>query len=162
MPQDQIDASAFSPDMYDFLLLLAKYEVQYLIVGGEAVIYYGYARLTGDVDIFYARDPANADRLYAAFRDFWGGPVPNLSSAEDLLQEGMIVQFGVPPNRLDLINTIDGVTFEEAWKGRHTLMIAGPKGQAAIHYIGLDALIRNKHASGRPKDLDDLRYLERR
>ena len=87
MPQDTVDASAFSPDVIEFLSLLEHHGVRYLIVGGEAVIYYGYTRLTGDVDFFYDREPRNADRLFSALSEFWGGTVPGISNAEELLPE---------------------------------------------------------------------------
>ena len=118
MPQETLEASSFSPDVCDFLRLRHKHNVKYLIVGGEAVIFYGYARLTGDVDFFYALTTDNVRQLYAALREFWNDGVPGLAQATELLQPGLIVQFGVPPNRIDLVNRIDGVTFEEAWSHR--------------------------------------------
>ncbi len=159
MPKEQLDASAFSPDMTEFLLLLHKHHVRYLIVGGEAVIYYGYARLTGDMDIFYDREGENVTRLYAALTEFWQGPAPGIDDAAELLQPDLVVQFGVPPNRLDLINTIDGVTFEKAWGGRTSVALSGPERATNINYVGLSELISNKRASGRPKDQDDLLHL---
>jgi hypothetical protein len=71
----------------------------------------------------------------------------------------MIIQFGYPPNRIDLLNTISGVTFDEAWKDKisEKLLIQGQR--VDIRYIGLAALIKNKAAVGRPKDLEDLKYL---
>ncbi len=160
--REQLEAGSFSPDITDFLRLLVAHEVQYLIVGGEAVIYYGYARLTGDVDFFYARNPANAERLHAALLEFWNGIVPDLSSADELLEEGLILQFGVPPNRIDLINRISGVSFEEAWNERTSAALPDNGGTIPIHYIGPRALMKNKEASGRAKDLVDLEYLRDR
>ena len=124
-------------------------------------ILHGHVRLTGDVDVFFSRDPDNIDRLHSALEEFWSGSIPGIGSREDLAPEGMIVQFGVPPNRIDLINAIDGVSFEEAWPGRVEAVIVGGGRETPVTFIGLDALIRNKRASGRPKDLDDLSYLRR-
>ncbi len=152
-------ASHFPQDFLDIFVLLRKHGVRFLIVGAEAVIYHGYARLTGDIDLFYEPSLKNRRALFAALREFWSGEVPGIGSAQDLARKGMIIQFGYPPNRIDLLNAISGVTFNEAWKGRisENLQV---RGQAiAVCYIGLAALIKNKKAVGRPKDLEDLKYL---
>ncbi len=158
MPEDKIDASSFSPDMCEFLVLLHKHAVKYLIVGGEAVIFYGYARLTGDIDFYYERSLENVGKLFDALLEFWAGSVPGLEKAEELLEPGLILQFGVPPNRIDLINQISGVEFAEAWPSRKTVSLVG-QAPVTIHYLGLRSLIQNKGASGRAKDLDDVEHL---
>lgn len=160
MPQDQVDAACFSADTRDFLVLLDKHEVMYMIVGGEAVIYYGYARLTGDIDFFYELSADNVRRLYVALQEFWQGSVPGVETAEELAQPGVIIQFGVPPNRIDLVNRIDGVEFEKAWPNRTRVRLRGKDVNIEVQYLGLDDLIRNKREAGRAKDLDDLKYLE--
>jgi hypothetical protein len=71
----------------------------------------------------------------------------------------MVFQFGYPPNRIDLINSISGVDFSKAWEGRTSEILSGQETPVSIHYIGLAALIKNKEAAGRPKDLEDLKYL---
>ena len=76
MPPQSIEAAHFSPDTREFIRLLDQHGVRYVIVGGEAVIYYGYARLTGDVDFFYDRDVANVRALFAALTEFWDGSIP--------------------------------------------------------------------------------------
>jgi hypothetical protein len=157
----RIDAGHFSPDTLAFIELLASHRVRYLVVGGEAVILHGHVRLTGDVDVFFSRDPGNLQRLYQALHAFWDGSIPGIASAVEFASPGAVVQFGQPPNRIDLINAIDGVSFEEAWPGRVEAVIVGDEGETPVAFIGLDALIRNKLASGRPKDLDDLAYLGR-
>jgi predicted nucleotidyltransferase len=149
----------FSRDIQDLLSLLFKHKVRYLIVGAEAVIYYGFARLTGDVDIFFEPSPKNCRTMFSALREFWAGPVPGIGSPAELATKGTIIQFGYPPNRIDLINTISGVDFPEAWKGRSSRTLLVRKRSVAVHYIGLSALIKNKEACGRPKDLEDLKYL---
>ena len=149
----------FSNDIREFLRLLHAHSVRHLIVGGEAVIYHGYARLTGDVDVFYDSSRENVARLFAALRAFWAGDVPGIASAEELAAPGAIFMFGRPPNRLDLLNRIDGVAFEEAWATREPVTL-GDDPALAVPYIGLDALLKNKRAAGRPKDEDDLVYLE--
>jgi hypothetical protein len=159
MPEDQLDSSSFSPDMCDFLALLHKHEVKYMIVGGEAVIFYGYARLTGDIDFFYERSLENAEKLFDVLLEFWGGSVPDLKDAGELLDPGLILQFGVPPNRIDLINQISGVEFEDAWPSRKTVSLVGQT-PTTIQYLGLSSLIQNKKASRRDKDIDDVNHLE--
>ncbi|MDD5223478.1 MAG: hypothetical protein PHE84_05770 [bacterium] len=152
--------SHFSEDLQEFIRLLAKFKVAYVIVGGEAVIYHGYARLTGDVDFFYESSPENAKRLYDALDEFWNGKIPSVGSPREFIKVGIIFQFGSPPNRIDLINTIEGVTFKEAWdnKIKEKIIIKGKT--YPVFYIGIKELIKNKKALGRYKDLDDLRYLK--
>ncbi len=111
-------ASHFSSDIKEFIKLLNVYGVRYVIVGGEAVIYYGYARLTGDVDFFYEPTTANVTYLYNALLDFWEGKIPGVKCSAELQTKGTIFQFGVPLNRIDLINSLDAVSFEEAWESR--------------------------------------------
>ena len=159
MPPTRIDAAHFSPDIRLFIGLLDRHEVRYLIVGGEAVILHGHVRLTGDVDFFFAGDEPNVGKLFAALEEFWDGDVPGLAGPEELMDEGVIVQFGLPPNRIDLINAIDGVEFTDAWSGRVEAVLVSPEGELRIPFIGLEALVLNKRASGRAKDLDDLSYL---
>ncbi|MBE9573723.1 MAG: nucleotidyltransferase [Proteobacteria bacterium] len=154
-------ASHFSKDIHQFLELLAKHKVKYVIVGGEAVIYYGYARLTGDVDFFFGTSKENAQCLYDALEEFWEGDIPGLDSFEGVMQSGTILQFGVPPNRIDLVNRIDGVTFEEAWTGKTTTSVEISGESIPVYFIGLDQLITNKDAIKRPKDLEDLKYLKK-
>ena len=161
MPKEHLIADSFSRDVLDFLLLLHQQDVRYLIVGGEAVIFHGYARLTGDMDFFYEATPENVRLLYEAPRKFWKGNVPGIAAAKELLQVGLVVQFGLPPNRIDLVNQIDGVNFKHAWLNRVIVRLKGAGlDDTLIFYLGRADLIRNKRASGRSKDLDDLRFLE--
>lgn len=153
-------ASYFSRDIQEFICLLGKHGVRYLIVGGEAVIYYGYARFTGDVDFFYEPSRENARRLFDALEEFWQGDIPGLSHWCELTEKGIVLQFGAPPNRIDLINEIDGVDFEEAWENRREENLEGGVCEGKVYFIGLEQLIKNKKASGRYKDLEDLKYLE--
>lgn len=151
--------AGFSEDILTFLRLLAKGRVRYLIVGGEAVIYHGYPRLTGDIDFFYDNTSLNCHRLFQVLLDFWDGQVPGVNSSEELRAERLILQFGRPPHRIDLMNRIDGVTFPRAWKSRIRVRLKTKSALVPIHYIGLQPLLRNKKATGRPKDLDDAQSL---
>lgn len=160
MASRQLDRSHFSPDTRAFIELLHKYRVRYVVAGGEAVIFHGHVRLTGDVAFFFDRDPDNANRLFHALAEFWGGDVPGLASEADLTPPGIVVQYGVPPNRIDLINEIDGVEFGRARDGRVEATMPTPVGDVTVPYLGLAELIHNKEATGRPRDLDDLAYLK--
>ncbi len=151
----------FSDDTADFLYLLSKNSVEYLIVGGEAVIFYGYSRLTGDIDIFYERTQKNAKKLYDTLNDFWSNNIPGVNNSEIFLKEGTVLQFGFPPNRIDLLNNIDGVSFEECWKNRLNIEFEIKSKKVILHYISIDDLIKNKKASGRNKDLADVEFLEK-
>lgn len=161
MPRKEIDPEFFSTDTCELIALLHTHVVRYLIVGGVPVIYYGYIRTTGDIDLFYDREAKNAQRLFRALSDFWGGCVPNLKRWQELTEEGLILQLGVVPNRIDLINDIDGVQFADAWPNRLVLAMRHGTEDVQVPLIGLDDLIKNKEASGRLKDGDDLRFLLR-
>jgi predicted nucleotidyltransferase len=151
----------FSKDIREFLMWLSKHGVRYLIVGGEAVIYYGHARLTGDIDIYYDNSPSNCEKLYAALAAFWQGNVPGLDSPRDLQGENLIVQFGLPPHRIDLLSAISAVEFPQAWEGRVTEHVKLGGIEYPIYYIGLAQLISNKKAVMRPRDCEDLEFLSR-
>jgi hypothetical protein len=161
MPRETLEPSSFSPDTRDFIHLLHKHSVRYVIVGGEAVILYGHVRLTGAVDFFYDNEPSNSERLYSALAEFWHGSVPGLEEFRELTEDGLILQFGMPPNRIDLLNRIDGVAFADAWRGRTVVDLQTGEGRVPVNYLGLEELILNKERVGRPKDLDDLRFLRK-
>ena len=152
-------ASHFSPDIQEFIRLLSINKVRYVIVGGEAVIYYGYARLTGDVGFFYEVSSENVKKLYKTLESFWGGSVPGIKSQKELLKIGTIFQFGKPPNRIDLLTTINAVTYENAWATRTKEEIKIKDKKYPVYYIGLVELIKNKKSIKRYKDREDLKYL---
>lgn len=159
MPPRALAREAFSPDIRAFLALLHAHRVRYLLAGGEAVIFYGHARLTGDVDVFYEPTKANCARLYAALAAFWEGKVPGVRAACELEEPRMVLQFGRPPYRLDLLNSLDGVAFFPAWKRRKTVRLGAGRAAVPVHYLGLGDLLRNKRACGRPRDLEDVKFL---
>ena len=146
----------FSKDTQEFITLLNKYDVHYLIVGGEAVIYHGHVRFTGDVDFFYDGSKENILKLYKALNDFWHGDIPEVKSPDDL--KG-IIMFGRPPNRIDLINSISAVAFKDAWTCRIMEKIEIDGTHYPVYFISLELLIKNKTAVNRPKDLEDIKYL---
>ncbi len=159
MAKPEIAQGYFSEDIEEFLRVLTKHHVEFLIVGGEAVIFHGHARLTGDIAIFYGFSSRNIAHLFSALLDFWGGSIPGITSPADF-EEGLILQFGVPPNRIDLLNQIDGVSFHEAWGNRVQISLLLQDFSIPLHYIAKEELRKNKLASGRPKDLQDLEFLD--
>ena len=161
MPKGPIKASHFSKDAQDLLRLFHHHTVRFLLIGGEAVIFYGYPRFTGNIDCWFDNDIENSRHLFKALQDFWGGAVPAIGSANDLTEPGMVFQFGRPPNRIDLLSTVDGVEFEPAWERREQTYWVDAKQEFPIAFIGLTDLIASKRAAGRHKDLEDLKYLER-
>ena len=146
-------------DVREFLRLLHRHRVRYLLVGGEAVIHHGYARLTGDIDLFYEQTEPNAVRLFDALREFWGGPVPAVASATDLLELDVVIQFGRPPNRIDLVSTLGSVDFASAWRRRVVEKIRVSPRPIPLPIISLTDLLRSKRDAGRHKDLDDVEHL---
>lgn len=141
------------PDFKEFLKLLNEHEVRYLLIGGYAVGYHGYARATEDMDIWVAVEPENADKIVNVLKDF-GFASPDLSAAL-FLQEGKIIRMGLPPIRLEITTSISGVMFDECYEKRILDEIDG----IAVSLIDLQNLKKNKKASGRAKDLADLENL---
>jgi hypothetical protein len=127
--------------------------VEYLLVGGYAVSYYGYPRATGDMDIWIAIHPRNAQKVVDALKEFGFG-LPHLSP-DLFLQEQRIIRMGMPPFRLEIFTTISGVDFDECYSKRVVDVIDGIE----VKFINLDDLKINKQASGRPKDVNDLQNL---
>lgn len=161
MPVNQfLNPESFSPDTLEFFHLLQKFEVKYVIVGGEAVIFHGYPRLTGDLDFFYLASPENTQKLFNCLKEFWAGNIPAIQAAEEFLEPGVVVQFGTPPHRLDLMNRIDGIEFPEVWEKAIPVGFLGEEYVGVvIQFIDLESLVKNKRASGRPKDIDDIQHL---
>jgi len=145
-------------DFRDILALLQSEGAAFLIVGAHALAVHGYLRATGDLDLWVRPDPENAQRVWRALLRF-GAPVDalNLSQA-DLEKPGVVFQIGLPPRRIDLLTEISGIEFAEAWTTRVMQVVDGLE----VPFLGREALVRNKRASGRDKDLADLRVLTKK
>jgi len=118
---------------------------------------HGVPRATGDLDIWVRPDAGNSERVLQALIHF-GAPIESMGvKADEFAQPGMIYQIGLPPRRIDILTEISGVDFDDAWSSRLTQPLAG----LAIPFLGREALLRNKRASGRSKDLSDIALLER-
>jgi hypothetical protein len=144
-----------SKDLREFVALLNSNEVEYLVVGAFAVAYYGYPRYTGDLDLLVRASEQNAPRILKTLLQFRFGALE--IAEEDLLSPGKVIQLGVQPNRIDILSSISGVSFEEAWASRQEGILDG----LPTNFIGRGALIKNKRATGRSKDLGDAEELSK-
>lgn len=143
-----------SADFKDFLKLLSDKKIEYLLIGGYAVVYYGYVRNTGDMDIWVRQTEHNAELTAEALEEF--GYAPKTEVLPYLIQPNKILRMGMPPFRLEISTSIDGVQFDECYAKRTVFHID----DIAVNLISLDDLIKNKKASGRLKDLADVEELE--
>lgn len=139
------------PDFKEFLQLLNSNKVEYLLIGGYAIGYYGYPRATADMDIWVNATQQNAERLVVVFGAFGFNGV----SSEIFLRESQVIRMGVPPLRIEVLTSISGVSFSECFSGKAIAVIDEVK----VNLISLHHLKVNKKASGRFKDLDDLEHL---
>ncbi len=144
------------PDFEEFLRLLEKHRVDYMIVGGYAVAFHGYPRFTKDIDVFYSDDQQNIQNLRSALADF--GFAEKDVPSELFHQQGSILHFGIEPVRIDLLNRIDGVGFSDARKEA----VRGRYGKIEVTFIGKQDLRRNKRSTGRIQDAADLEKLDQR
>jgi hypothetical protein len=145
---------ATNPDFNDLLSALSAEGAEFLIVGAHAVMFYTAPRYTKDLDIWIHSTPENAERVYRALRSF-GAPLSDLTAA-DLATAGTIFQIGVAPNRIDILTSLDAVSFEEAWQRRS----ASTYGGVPIAILSVQDLLTNKRAVGRKQDLLDVERLE--
>lgn len=141
------------PDFEELFRLLEEKNVDYMVVGGYAVAFHGYPRFTKDIDLFFDANETNVERLCAALIAF-GFQHEDLPK-EEFLRPNNVLTFGVAPARVDLLNTIDGLTFADASPNA----VRGSYGQVSIRFIGREDLIRNKRASGRSQDRVDAEEL---
>jgi hypothetical protein len=141
-------------DFVDLLRAFIAADVRFLVVGAYALAVHGRPRGTGDLDVWVDATPENAGRVMRALTAF-GAPMQDLNEA-DFARPGVTYQIGVPPGRIDLLTELSGVTFAEVWPAR----LKSSFGEIAVDFIGREAFIRNKRATGRPKDLVDIDGLE--
>ena len=140
-------------DLREFIESLNSHHVEYLIVGAFALAFHGVPRSTGDIDILVRRSAENAARVEAVLVDFSFASLG--LTAADFIDADQVIQLGHPPNRVDLLTSITGVEFEEAWAERVAANLHG----VPVHFISRQCLIRNKQATGRTQDLADLEAL---
>ena len=139
------------PDFKDFLRLLNSEGVEYLVVGGYAVGYYGYPRATGGLDVWIAINETNAEKTARAIRKFG---MPGEQVTKDLFtSQDRIIRMGLPPVRIEVITGASGVEFTDCFSRRETADLDG----VAVNLIPLPDLKANKKAAGRHQDLPNLR-----
>jgi hypothetical protein len=143
-----------NPDFVDLLRAFIAADVRFLIVGAYALALHGRPRATGDLDIWIDATPDNAARVMQALQEF-GAPLNDIT-LKDFSTPGVVYQIGVPPARIDILTDLTGLTFDEAWHGRQHV----PFGEVNVDFIGRAAFLKNKRATGRPKDLGDIEGLE--
>jgi hypothetical protein len=134
--------------------LLNSKEIEYLVIGGYAVGLYGYPRSTGDMDIWIAINEKNALKMIDALQQF-GFALPDFKKAI-FLEEKKVIRMGVPPMRLEILTSIDGVRFEACFKNR----VVTDFGNFKVNFISKADLLLNKRSSGRPQDLADFNKLQ--
>jgi predicted nucleotidyltransferase len=145
------------PDFEEFIAALNARGVRYLVIGAYAVAYHAKPRATKDLDVYVDPAPANAKRLQAALRDFFGGVPPGYADSAFLDPE-KVIQLGVAPVRIDLLARVSGLeSFSSAWRRRSE----GSLGSVTAHYVGFDDLVRSKAAANRTQDKADLEALDR-
>lgn len=142
-------------DFRDILVELHEAGARFVVLGGHAVAFHGHPRATKDLDIWVEANAENAQRVYAALAAF-GAPLSAFEvGVEDFASYDGVLQLGVPPRRIDIINRADGITFAEAIADGATFDLEGRK----IPVIGRSALIKNKRVAGRPQDIADVTAL---
>lgn len=141
-------------DFRDLLSSFLAAEVEFLVVGAHALALQGHIRATKDLDVWIRPTLENAHRVFRALAEF-GAPLHG-TRPEEFAIPGLILQIGVEPIRIDVINSIDGIAFEEAWPDRIEGHFFGLK----VTALGREGLLRNKRAAGRPQDLADVDWLE--
>jgi hypothetical protein len=142
-------------DFRDLLAALNDAGAEYLVVGAHALAAHGHPRASKDLDVWIRATAENAERTYQALAAF-GAPLDDLG-IEDLSTTGTVFQIGVEPVRIDIVTSIDGVDFEEAWPDR----VSADYGGRAVNVISRKHLIQNKTAAGRPQDVADVDALEK-
>jgi hypothetical protein len=142
-----------NPDYRDILSAFAAERVEYLLVGAYALAAHGAPRATGDLDLWIRPTSENAHRAWLALVRF-GAPLQDVQE-RDLASPEMVFQVGTAPRRIDLLTAIDGVTFDEAWRGHIEIVVDG----LTIPVIGRSEYLKNKRATGRTRDLADIEAL---
>ena len=141
-------------DLKDLLRAFNEHGVKYLVVGGYAFGVYVQPRATKDLDLLIRSDEANSAAVYRALTQY-GAPLDGLSPQD--FMDGSTFQVGQPPARVDILQRIDGLTFDQAWQNRIEGLIDG---EVKVNVISKDDLIRNKLASGREQDVLDAKKLQ--
>ena len=139
--------------MKEFVELLLANKAEFVVVGAHALAFHGHPRYTQDIDLFVRNSEANAERIIKSIREFGFGTLDVDKS--DFMHPDQVIQLGMPPNRIDMLTKLSGVEFGEVWGRR----VEGDLGDLRVSFIDVRDLVKNKLASGRPKDHADLHEL---
>lgn len=142
-------------DLRELLGLFRSNGVEFLVVGGHAVAFHGYPRLTEDIDLFVRPNAANGSRIVEALRQFGFGSLA--IEPADFQADDRVIQLGRAPNRIDLLTRLYGVEFDDAWNRR----VEATLDDVPVSMISRSDLIANKRATGRSQDVADAEFLER-
>jgi len=140
-------------DFVEFIELLNKHKVKYLVVGAYALAYYAEPRNTGDIDFFVKNNRYNAKKIIQVLKEFGDLKI----SINDFIKENNVVQLGFPPVRIDLLTTLSGLNFNEAYKRKNEVKLGNQK----VFFLAKESLITNKEATGRKQDLADVEKLRK-
>jgi len=143
-------------DIVDFIRLCNEHFVKYLVIGGYAVSIHGYPRSTKDIDVCIEMSELNASKMVSVINEFGFGSLE--LNKEDFLKKDLITQLGFPPLRIDILNDLDGVSFEEAWNNKKVVAFEN----VPVNFIGYNELLIVKQKSGRLQDIADIEKLKKR
>jgi len=143
-------------DILDFVALCNKHEVRYLVIGGYAVSIHGHPRSTKDIDVCIEMSELNASKMISVINEFGFGSLK--LNKEDFLKKDLVTQLGFPPLRIDILNDLDGVNFEEAWNNKKIVTFE----HVPVNFIGYNELLIVKQKSGRSQDIADIELLKKR
>ena len=143
-------------DILDFVELCNKHEVRYLVIGGYAVSIHGHPRSTKDIDVCIEMSELNASKMISVINEFGFGSLK--LNKEDFLKKDLVTQLGFPPLRIDILNDLDGVNFEEAWNNKKIVTFE----HVPVNFIGYNELLIVKQKSGRSQDIADIELLKKR
>lgn len=141
-------------DYKEILHILSKNKVRFLVVGAYAMGVHGYPRATGDLDIWVDSSSDNSELIYKSLMEF-GAPLSDINR-DTFTEEGIVLQIGIAPRRIDIITLIDGVDFRSAYGEKFVVELEG----VTIPFLSKEALIKNKESTGRDKDKVDVQYLK--
>ena len=143
-------------DILDFVALCNKHEVRYLVIGGYAVSIHGHPRSTKDIDVCIEMSELNASKMISVINEFGFGSLK--LNKEDFLKKDLVTQLGFPPLRIDILNDLDGVNFQEAWNNKKIVTFE----HVPVNFIGYNELLIVKQKSGRSQDIADIELLKKR
>jgi len=143
-------------DILDFVELCNKHEVRYLVIGGYAVSIHGHPRSTKDIDVCIEMSKLNASKMISVINEFGFGSLK--LNKEDFLKKDLVTQLGFPPLRIDILNDLDGVNFEEAWNNKKIVTFE----HVPVNFIGYNELLIVKQKSARSQDIADIEMLKKR